>query len=108
MPKKNKTVKELNVELEFLTDRVRMLEDRAGLENMETNDKKFKGIEDILKTYDDKIKDLDELLRQGKAREIGEKIEKLPNFKCKDCGEHFKKKIDLKLHRQNNHPKVYI
>ena len=38
MTKKNKTVKELNVEFELLTERVRVLEDRAGSELGETNE----------------------------------------------------------------------
>ena len=49
MTKKNKTVKELNLDFDLLTERVKRLEDRYGSEDTNTNDKKLQGIEEMLK-----------------------------------------------------------
>ena len=60
-----------------------------------------------LKTYDDKIGELDKLLKQSKKIDSVNKNGDAKSFKCKDCGETFEKKVNLKEHIQKIHPKVY-
>ena len=74
MLNKNKTVKELNVEFELLAERVKKLEEKDASEDSGKVQEKLNGIEEILKSYDKKIGDLNsELLqaRQDNNREKG-------------------------------------
>ena len=80
MTKKHKTVKELNVEFELLSERVKQLELKDATDNIDNQNVNLKGMEELLKTYDDKIKDLDELLNQAKKVERSN-IKNLKNSK---------------------------
>ena len=61
---KKKTVKELNAEFELLAERVKKLEEKDSSEDPDKVQEKLNGIEDILKSYDKKIGDLDRELLQ--------------------------------------------
>ena len=103
MAKKNKTVKELNVDFFLLAERVTKLEDAIeNSETLKTSERKIKLLEDNLKAYDDKIKDLENMLNKSK-----EKVEGLEHKKCKDCGEIVKCKSELKEHIKKSHPKTF-
>ena len=103
MAKKNKNVKELNLEFENLSERIKILEEKDA-SNLVTSDK-VDGIEDILKQYDDKIKSLDELLKQAEIKKDEHLINKSKEqkVKCRDCGKEFDKKEFLKEHIKENH-----
>ena len=59
MAKKHKTVKELNIEFDNLSERIKKLEDKETTKDLDTETgTKLEGIEKLLKTYDEKIKDL--------------------------------------------------
>ena len=107
MTKKNKTVKELNLEFELLEERVKQLEAKDTTENDLETEGKLKGIEEILKTYDDKIKDLDMVLKKSSDRENHDKIEEVKSLVCRVCGEKVRNKSQLKVHIREVHPKTY-
>ena len=56
---KKKSVKELNAEFELLAERVKKLEEKDSGEDPDKVQEKLNGIEEILKSYDKKIGDLD-------------------------------------------------
>ena len=102
MAKKNKTVKELNVDFFLLAERVTKLEDAIEKsETLKTSERKIKLLEDNLKAYDDKIKDLENMLNKSK-----EKVEGLEHKICKDCGESVKCKSELKEHIKKSHQRL--
>ena len=58
-------------------------------------------IEDILKSYDEKIEHLNKLLEEANTEVHKPPLEKtgeVQNIKCKICNENLKCKIDLKNH----------
>jgi hypothetical protein len=63
---KKKTVKELNAELELLAERVKKLEVKDASKDPDKVQEKLNGIEEILKSYDKKIGDLDRELLQAR------------------------------------------
>ena len=63
---KKKSVKELNAELELLAERVKKLEEKDASEDPVKVQEKLNGIEEILKSYDKKIGDLDRELLQAR------------------------------------------
>ena len=69
MAKKQKTVKELNVEVELLSERLRKLEEKETTKNpCEESKNKVEEIEMLLKINDQKIKDLDKLLLKAQPK----------------------------------------
>lgn len=105
MVKKNKTVKELNVEFEILSERVRKLEEKETSENTNKTKSQVEGIEDILKVYDEKIEKLDKMLEvKLKKNKDSETLEKV---RCKYCEVQFERRDLLKEHLQKKHPKNY-
>ena len=110
MTKKNKTVKELNLEFELLAERVTRLESKDATENnknMERSEKKIKRFEDILRTYDDKINELDKLINQKTEIRTNGKRGEEQSLDCRVCGEQFKGQKKLREHIKIKHPKVY-
>ena len=105
MTKKNKTVKELNIEFELLSERVKNLESKDSTTSI--SKEKVDGIEEIIKQYDDKIKHLDQLLNVAKKRETSDECESISGFKCNECGNCFERQPDLKEHKKKNHQRVY-
>ena len=93
--KKNKTVKELNIEFELLSERVKNLENEGSTTFISKD--KVESIEEIIKQYDDKIKHLDQLLNVAKKRETIDECESISGFKCNECGNCFERKPDLTL-----------
>ena len=65
MAKKNKTVRELNLEFEFLSERIKKLEEKEVEYHLNERKSKVEGIEEVLKSYDKKIEKLDKLLKEG-------------------------------------------
>ena len=107
MAKKNKNVKELNLEFELLSERVKKLEQKDKNQVSEEN-VKIAGFEVILNSYDEKIKHLNRLLEDGnsKRNQIDDN-RSLQNFRCKICDKNNKSKAELKKHVQEKHSKVY-
>ena len=107
MAKKNRTVKELNVDFELLSERVKKLEERADKNNGDVEKSNTESIENVLKGYDEQIERLNRLLDvQTPTKENINPIE-VQRFKCKVCNENLKCKNDLKEHMKEKHPKVY-
>ena len=75
---KKKLVKELNAEFELLAERVKKLEEKDAGQDPDKVLEKLNGIEEILKSYDKKIGDLD---REMLARQR-ERIQKGLMAKC--------------------------
>ena len=107
---KNKTVKELNLEFEALAERVKKLESKDTIENVDDSDTDTV----TLQTYEDKIKDVDTKL--GKLDDILSKTKSgnweninmdSENTKCKECEKSFSSKKILIEHIRRIHPKVY-
>ena len=109
MAKKHKTVKELNIEVENLSERLRKLEEKEETDDTKEDTKtKFDGIEDMLKGYDRKISELDRTLKEARS---GKEELRINNgnpisFKCKDCDNIFANRNELRKHMRNLHPKV--
>ena len=126
MLKKNKTVKELNADLEFLIVKVEKLEDN-NLELQELK-KKVKDLEELLQSSQERIKDLENIgnedfdkNKSNKGANISkcekceqefasnkilkDHIKKMhsQSKKCKFCEETFVKCSDLEEHLQNFH-----
>ena len=99
--KKNKTVKELNVEFELLSERILKLEERNNRSDGKSDHEK---IELILKQQDEKIEHLSKLLEEGNAYNLRKSQ---MNCKCNLCGKEFVNKIELKEHIKKDHPKNY-
>ena len=111
MAKKNKTVKELNVEFDLLSERIKKLEEKDTKICSETRSK-VEEIDDIIKGYDDKIEKLDKVLKaqskqnppQEASQEVTDKSPKT-GFKCEKCDKSLNSKKELKMHQQLIHPK---
>ena len=103
MVKKNKTVKELNVEFEMFSERIQKLEEKSS-KNISDTISKPNGIEDILKVYDDKIEELEKILKAGNQNQ---EVITANVLKCKNCEKHFVKKDELKEHLKTIHPKDF-
>ena len=104
MAKKNKSVKELNLDFEALSERVKKLEGLTEKCDVGVEKNKIERIEDILKAYDEKIEKLNRLLE---VQPPIDKDNEVQNFRYNVCGENLKSKIDFKKHIQENHTKVY-
>ena len=101
MAKKTKTVKELNIEFERLSERILKLEERNNIIDDKSDHEK---IEIILKQYDEKIEHLSKLLEE---RNLDNVRKSQTNFKCNVCGRKVVNKIELKEHITKEHPKSY-
>ena len=95
MAKKQKTVRELNLEVELLSERVKKLEERDTTKNpSEEINNKVEEIERLLKVNDQKIKDLDHLLlqAQSKLNKYVKKTSESNKFEGKECCKEFESK----------------
>ena len=104
---KKKSVKELNAEFKLLAEHVKKLEEKDASEDPDKVQEKPNCIEEILKSYDKKIGDLDKELLQARH---DNNIEKGKNSKRIDgevCDKTLKGKPNLKKHTKPMHPKTY-
>ena len=79
MAKKNKTLKELNLEFDILSERVKMLEEKSDTNKGSEANSKIEQIEDVLKSYDKQIEHLNRLLEKAES----EKKTIIKRLKCK-------------------------
>ena len=96
MAKKHKTVKELNLEVENLSERLRKLEENEKrADHTDQTDTKIEDIENILRSYDKKIENLDKILTNFASKKDAEKLNDQVIYKCKECGRKFDNKNDF-------------
>ena len=107
MAKKFKTVRELNLEVELLSERIRKLEEKDVTINLDEDTKnKIGELERLLKANDENIKKNDILLVQAQSK-LGESIKaKSDSYKCKECGKEVENKNILVKHIKKGHPKM--
>ena len=125
MAKKSKTVKELYLEFELLSERIKKFEEKNKNNKCSEENNKIQMIENILKSYDDKTEHLNRILEQANTemrqirldckvcedkqtskvileehmkdhKPIDDKKNNVQSFRCKKCDENLKCKIDLK------------
>ena len=99
MSKKNKTIKELNLEFEILAQRVKKLEEEKDSSAIE----KIEGLEENIKMIDVKIHTLDKILKETKNK----RDEPRKTIKCRDCEKDFIDKGTSTRHIKNNHQRSY-
>ena len=104
---KKKTVKELNAEFELLAERVKKLEEKDASKDPDKVQEKLNGIEEILKSYDKKIGDLDRELLQARHNNNIEKGKDSKRIDGKVCNKTAKGKPNQKEHTKPMHPKTY-
>ena len=104
---KKKTVKELNAEFELLAERVKKLEEKDASKDPDKVQEKLNGIEEILKSYDKKIGDLDRELLQARHNNNIEKGMDSKRIDGKVCDKTAKGKPNQKEHTKPMHPKTY-
>ena len=104
---KKKTVKELNAEFELLAERVKKLEEKDASEDPGKVQEKLNGIEEILKSYDKKIGDLDRELLQARQDNNIEKGKDSKRIDGEVCNKTLKDKPNLMEHIKPMHPKTY-
>jgi uncharacterized protein YlxW (UPF0749 family) len=92
---KRKSVKELNAELGLLAERVKTLEEKAS-EVPDKVQEKLNGIEDIVKSYDKKIGDLERELLQARHNSNIEKDNDLKGIDGEVCDKTLIVKPNLK------------
>ena len=107
MAKKFKTVREPNLEVELLSERIRKLEEKDVTINLDEDTKnKIGELERLLKANDEKIKKIDNLLVQAQSK-LEESIKaKSDSYKCKECGKEVENKNILVKHIIKAHPKM--
>ena len=93
---KKKSVKELNAEFELLAERVKKLEEKDAGEDPDKVQEKLNGIEEILKSYDKKIGDLERELLQSRHDNNIEKDEDAKGIDGEVCDKTLKGKPILK------------
>ena len=98
MAKKAKTVKDLNLEIEMLSEKFKKFEERER-----EKDIKIQCLENTLKNLNDKIKNVEELLQVTQSKSIKEGKQS----NCKECGKIFSCKTDLTRHIKITHPKEF-
>jgi hypothetical protein len=107
MAKKQKNVKELNLEVELLSERLRKLEEKETTKTpFEDTENKVDKIERLLNINDQKIKDLDKLLLKAQPKESGRQTINPNKFNCKECGKEFVSKNRMSDHIRKTHHKV--
>ena len=99
MAKKNKTIKDLNLEFEILAQRVKKLEEEKDSSAID----KIEGLEENIKMIDVKIHNLDRILKEAENK----KDEPRKTTKCRDCEQDFIDKVTLTRHIKTNHPRIY-
>ena len=104
---KKKSVKELNAEFELLAERVKKLEEKDASEDPGKVQEKLNGIEEILKSYDKKIGDLDRELLQARQDNNTEKGKDSKRIDGEVCNKTLKDKLNLKKRIKPMHPKTY-
>jgi len=104
---KKKSVKELNAEFELLAERVKKLEEKDASEDPGKVQEKLNGIEEILKSYDKKIGDLDRELFQARHDNNIEKGKDSKRIDGEVCNKTLKDKPNLMEHIKPMHPKTY-
>ena len=102
MAKKNKTVRELNLEFEILSERVKMLEGKSDTDKSSEAIGTIERIEAVCKSYDKQIEHLNKLLEKAETEKID------ASLKCKDCEEEFGSKVNLARHIKEHHKKVEV
>ena len=107
MAKKKKTVMELNLEFDFLSERIKKLEEKEVDKHLNETKGKVEGIEEVLKSYDKKIEQLDKLLKEGNKMKSNNDEIRANKIKCNNCGTHFEDKPNLKDHITEVHPSKY-
>ena len=95
---KKVTVKDLNLQLKILLEKITKLEEREV-----EKDKKLKNMENTIKGNKEKIVKLEKMLNKGEANKLCKDVE----LNCKECGESFPGKSDLTKHIKQNHAKEY-
>jgi hypothetical protein len=103
---KEKSVKELNAEFELLAERVKKLEEKDASEDPGKVQEKLNGIEEILKSYDKKIGDLDRELLQARHDNNIEKGKDSKRIDGEVCNKTLKDKLNLKKHINRCIPKL--
>jgi hypothetical protein len=101
---KNKkiSVKELNAEFELLAERLKKLEEKDASEDSGKVQEKLNGIEEILKSYDKKIGDLDRELLQARHDnniEKGKDSKRIDGEVCNKTATE-KRNLNYLLHRE--------
>ena len=95
-------MKELNLEFDILSERVKMLEEKSDTSKVSEANGKLERIEDVLKSYDKQIEHLNRLLEKA----VTEKNDASFNFH--ECEEEFGSKVNLERHIKEHHKKVEV
>ena len=95
---KKVTVKDLNIELKLLMEKIKNLEQKEV-----EKDVKIKDMEITIRGNKDKLAKLEKMLTEIDPKKISKEI----GVMCKECGESFPSKRDLTDHIKNIHPKKY-
>ena len=95
---KKVTVKDLNIELKLLMEKIKNLEQKEV-----EKDVKIKDMEITIRGNKDKLAKLEKMLIEIDPKKISKDIGVI----CKECGESFSNKRDLTDHIKNIHPKEY-
>ena len=110
MAKKQKTLKELNLEVESLSERLKTLEEKDTTKNPSEDTKnKVEEVERLIKINDQKIKDLDRMLLQAQSKldESDKKKSDINKLNCKECGKEMESKNSMSDHIRKHHPKLH-
>ena len=100
-------MKELNAEFELLAERVKKLEEKDASGDPGKVQEKLNGIEEILKSYDKKIGDLDRELLQARQDNNIEKGKDSKRIDGNVCDKTSKVKPNLNEHKKPMHPKTF-
>ena len=100
-------MKELNAELELLAERVKTLEEKDASDVPDKVQEKLNGIEDIIKSYDKKISDLERELLQAWHNNNIEKDNDLKGIDGEVCNKTLIVKPNLKGQTETRHSKTY-
>ena len=93
--KKNRTVKELNIDFEELLERFKMLEENDMKDKRNSEENECKEFKEIIQEYDEKIKLLAKRLDESIKNNDSDMLV-VENFKCQQCEKTFKKKPNLR------------
>ena len=104
---KRKSVKELNAELELLAERVKKLEEKDASEVPDKVHEKLNGIEEIVKSYDKKIGDLERELLQARHNNNVEKDNDSKGIDGEVCDKTLIVGPSLKEQIKTRHSKTY-
>ena len=97
---KIKTVKELNVEIELLVEKVKKLEESSKI--TKDLEKKVENLENRTKLYEEKINSLEKISTiENPEQNVPENV--VNNAECKVCGKNFESKKNLMRHVKESH-----